>query len=53
VVCFSPTSQVGRRLAKIGDDLTKQYGGEFDEMIQKLKIDNSTAYSSFAQIANK
>ncbi|XP_052809685.1 bcl-2 homologous antagonist/killer-like [Mya arenaria] len=50
---LSPTSQVGRRLAKIGDDLTKQYAGEFDDMIVKLKVDKYNAYNAFSQVANK
>jgi len=42
---------VGRRLAKIGDDVNKQYQHEFDNMINKLNVDKYTAYSVFKQVA--
>ncbi|XP_070542968.1 bcl-2 homologous antagonist/killer-like [Ptychodera flava] len=49
----SPTAQVGRRLAQIGDDINARYSGEFRGMIRSLDITPSTAYEHFANIARK
>lgn len=50
---FSQASQVGRQLAKIGDDINRRYADEFGGMIQQLRITQDTAYDVFARIANK
>jgi Bcl-2 antagonist/killer family protein len=49
----SASAQVGRRLAKIGDDINMKYQGEFDHMIDKLQVDKSTAYDAFAGVARR
>ncbi|XP_060568720.1 bcl-2 homologous antagonist/killer-like [Ruditapes philippinarum] len=50
---LSASAQVGRRLAKIGDDINMKYQGEFDHMIDKLQVDKSTAYDAFAGVARR
>ncbi|XP_072046093.1 bcl-2 homologous antagonist/killer-like [Amphiura filiformis] len=50
---LSSTSQVGRRLAEIGDQINDRYEGEFRSMIQHLHITPSTAYQAFAGVARK
>lgn len=50
---LSQASQVGRQLAKIGDDINRRYADEFGGMIQQLRITQDTAYDVFARIANK
>ncbi|XP_078000122.1 bcl-2 homologous antagonist/killer-like [Glandiceps talaboti] len=50
---LSPTAQVGRRLAQIGDDINARYAGEFRTMIRALDVTPSTAYEHFANIARK
>ncbi len=53
VIVYSSTSQVGRRLAEIGDQINDRYEGEFRSMIQQLHITPSTAYQAFAGVARK
>lgn len=50
---LSQASQVGRQLAKIGDDINRRYADEFSEMIGQLRITQDTAYDVFARIARK
>ncbi|XP_038048918.1 bcl-2 homologous antagonist/killer-like isoform X2 [Patiria miniata] len=50
---LSPTSQVGRRLAEIGDQINSQYQCEFSEMISQLRITPATAYEAFAGVARR
>lgn len=50
---LSASAQVGRRLAKIGDDIQKKYQGEFDTLIDELRVDKSTAYDAFAGVARR
>ncbi|XP_006812549.1 bcl-2 homologous antagonist/killer-like [Saccoglossus kowalevskii] len=50
---LSPTAEVGRRLAQIGDDINARYSGEFRHMIRALDITPTTAYEHFANIARK
>ncbi|KAJ8031385.1 Bcl-2-likeous antagonist/killer [Holothuria leucospilota] len=50
---LSPSTQIGRRLAEIGDQINDQYAGEFRSMIQQLHITPSTAYSAFAGVARR
>lgn len=50
---LSPSTQIGRRLAEIGDQINDQYEGEFRSMIQSLHITPSTAYSAFAGVARR
>ncbi|KAK3584358.1 hypothetical protein CHS0354_009269 [Potamilus streckersoni] len=50
---LSPASQVGRQLAKIGDDINERYANEFDQMINSLNIDHVSAYEAFAGVARK
>ena len=49
----SKASQVGRQLAKIGDDVNRKYQKEFDDMIDGLNINKATAYEAFAGVAKK
>nr|AYC76540.1 Bcl-2 antagonist/killer protein [Perna viridis] len=46
-------TQVGRQLARIGDDINMRYSDEFNDMIRQLRITEDTAYSVFERIANK
>ncbi|KAL3881757.1 hypothetical protein ACJMK2_028268 [Sinanodonta woodiana] len=50
---ISPASQVGRQLAKIGDDINERYANEFDQMINSLNINHTSAYEAFAGVARK
>ncbi|XP_033629113.1 bcl-2 homologous antagonist/killer-like isoform X2 [Asterias rubens] len=50
---LSPTSQIGRRLAQIGDQINSQYECEFREMITNLRITPATAYEAFAGVARR
>ncbi|XP_022105981.1 bcl-2 homologous antagonist/killer-like isoform X2 [Acanthaster planci] len=50
---LSPTSQIGRRLAQIGDEINSQYECEFRDMISQLRITPATAYEAFARVARR
>lgn len=50
---LGPAAQVGRQLAKIGDDINQRYQPEFDQMINQLNINQTTAYDAFAGVATK
>lgn len=50
---LGPAAQVGRQLAKIGDDINQRYQPEFDQMINSLNINQATAYDAFAGVAKK
>ena len=50
---YSRASQVGRQLAKIGDDINRRYADEFSDMINHLNITEDTAYEVFARVARK
>lgn len=49
----SQASQVGRQLARIGDDINRRYADEFNDMINQLSITEDTAYEVFAGVARK
>ncbi|XP_061488400.1 bcl-2 homologous antagonist/killer [Rhineura floridana] len=48
----STNSQVGRRLAFIGDDINARYDSEFSEMLKSLKPSRDNAYEYFVKIAS-
>uniref|UniRef100_A0A8D0E7I7 Bcl-2 homologous antagonist/killer n=1 Tax=Salvator merianae TaxID=96440 RepID=A0A8D0E7I7_SALMN len=48
----SPNTQVGRRLAFIGDDINARYDGEFSEMLKTLQPSRDNAYEYFVRIAS-
>lgn len=50
---MSQASQVGRQLARIGDDINRRYADEFNDMINQLSITEDTAYEVFAGVARK
>lgn len=50
---LSKSAQVGRQLAKIGDDINQRYQSEFDQMINQLNINRATAYDAFSGVAKK
>ncbi|OWF49771.1 Bcl-2 homologous antagonist/killer [Mizuhopecten yessoensis] len=50
---MSQASQVGRQLARIGDDINRRYADEFNDMIGQLNITEDTAYEVFAGVARK
>ena len=49
----SRASQVGRQLARIGDDINRRYADEFKDMLNQLSITEDTAYEVFAGVAKK
>ncbi|XP_063153706.1 bcl-2 homologous antagonist/killer [Candoia aspera] len=48
----SVNSQVGRRLAMIGDDINARYDKEFSEMLKSLQPSRDNAYDYFIRIAS-
>ncbi|KAK3097916.1 hypothetical protein FSP39_014424 [Pinctada imbricata] len=50
---LSRASQVGRQLARIGDDINRRYADEFSSMVDHLNITEDTAYEVFASVARK
>ncbi|XP_066481151.1 bcl-2 homologous antagonist/killer isoform X2 [Tiliqua scincoides] len=48
----SINSQVGRRLATIGDDINMRYDKEFCEMLKSLQPTRDNAYEYFTRIAS-
>lgn len=50
---YSRASQVGRQLARIGDDINRRYADEFKDMINQLNVNEDTAYEVFAGVAKK
>lgn len=50
---LAPTSQVGRQLAMIGDDINERYAPQFNRMIKLLSVTPDTAYEAFAGVARK
>ncbi|KFP24646.1 Bcl-2 homologous antagonist/killer, partial [Colius striatus] len=48
----STGSQVGRRLAIIGDDINKRYDAEFRYMLHSLQPTKDNAYEHFTRIAS-
>lgn len=48
----STNSQVGRRLAIIGDDINKRYDKEFCDMLKSLQPTRDNAYEYFTKIAS-
>ncbi|CAI5777545.1 bcl-2 homologous antagonist/killer [Podarcis lilfordi] len=48
----SITTQVGRRLATIGDDIKERYENEFSAMLKSLKPSRDNAYAYFVKIAS-
>lgn len=49
----SRASQVGRQLARIGDDINRRYADDFKDMISQLNVTEETAYDVFAGVAKK
>lgn len=47
------SSQVGRQLAMIGDDINDRYSSQFTHLIKMLNIRPDTAYEAFAGVAKK
>ncbi|KFO55006.1 Bcl-2 homologous antagonist/killer, partial [Corvus brachyrhynchos] len=48
----STSSQVGQRLAIIGDDICKRYDTEFHTMLESLQLTPENAYEHFTKIAS-
>ncbi|KAM6398937.1 bcl-2 homologous antagonist/killer [Rhynochetos jubatus] len=48
----STGSQVGRRLAIIGDDINERYDAEFRYMLKSLQLTKENAYEYFTRIAS-
>ncbi|XP_010158320.1 PREDICTED: bcl-2 homologous antagonist/killer-like, partial [Eurypyga helias] len=48
----STGSQVGRRLAIIGDDINERYDAEFRHMLKSLQLTKENAYEYFTRIAS-
>lgn len=46
-------AQIGRQLARIGDDINEKYKDTFNEMIATMNIGPDTAYEAFAGVARK
>ncbi|RUS73147.1 hypothetical protein EGW08_019089 [Elysia chlorotica] len=50
----SPAAQIGRELAKFGDDINEKYADVFDGFITSLRItDTDETYDAFANIARR
>ena len=51
----SPAAEIGRQLARIGDDINERYKDTFNDMIRSMNIgpDSDTAYEAFAGVARK
>lgn len=51
----SPAAEIGRQLARIGDDINERYKDTFSDMIRSMNIapDSDTAYEAFAGVARK
>lgn len=49
----STGSQVGQRLAIIGDDIYKRYDAEFRTMLESLQPTRDNAYEHFTKIASR
>lgn len=49
----SRASQVGRQLARIGDDINRRYADDFQDMLNQLSVTEDTAYDVFAGVAKK
>lgn len=52
-ILYSRASQVGRQLARIGDDINRRYADDFKDMINQLNVNEDTAYEVFAGVAKK
>ncbi|XP_078582785.1 bcl-2 homologous antagonist/killer-like [Branchiostoma floridae x Branchiostoma japonicum] len=50
---LSRESEVGRKLAMIGDEIETRYESEFKAMIKTLRVTPSTAYEAFAGVARR
>ncbi|CAH1251252.1 BAK1 [Branchiostoma lanceolatum] len=50
---LSRESEVGRKLAMIGDEIENRYESEFKAMIKTLRVTPSTAYEAFAGVARR
>ncbi|XP_033101807.1 bcl-2 homologous antagonist/killer-like [Anneissia japonica] len=50
---FSASTNIGRRLAQMGDQIDSQYREEFRQMISNLHITPATAYQAFAGVARR
>uniref|UniRef100_A0A8C4PXP4 BCL2 antagonist/killer 1 n=1 Tax=Eptatretus burgeri TaxID=7764 RepID=A0A8C4PXP4_EPTBU len=48
---LSPTAQVGRQLATIGDEITRRYDRQFQQFLCSLQITQENAYDVFREIA--
>ena len=46
-----PAAEVGRQLARLGDEINEKYSEVFDRMIAPLNLTGDNAYEAFACIA--
>ena len=53
----SPAAQIGRELARFGDDINEKYADVFDGLISSLRITDTDGgeetYDAFANIARR
>ena len=51
----SPAAEIGRQLARIGDDIDAKYKDTFNNMVCSMNIapDSSSVYEAFAGVARK
>ncbi|XP_046569499.1 bcl-2 homologous antagonist/killer-like [Haliotis rubra] len=49
----SSTAQIGRQLARIGDEINDRFSDEFDGMIRSLKLDKNSIFDVFTNVAKK
>ncbi|ESO03638.1 hypothetical protein HELRODRAFT_79940 [Helobdella robusta] len=50
---LSRASEIGRRLAQIGDTVNERYSSEFNEMIKMLNPTPETAFEAFSNVAER
>lgn len=49
----STAVRVSKKLREVGDEINLKYRDEFQDMISQLNITSSTAYTSFAEVAQR
>lgn len=51
LLCFSfSLAQIGRQLARIGDDVNKEYRRQFEQIANELDMSSETVYEKFSKI---
>lgn len=51
MLCFpSSLAQIGRQLARIGDDVNKEYKVQFEQIANELDMSSETVYEKFSKI---